>query len=182
MEKIFSDGALRWAVHALQMNLGAEKPAETWILNRNLSIDLVEIVNMEGTWTFIQAVAIIALLVKEHLFTGFIIIVEQAKDSNGKLKEDNMISPRDTHNLKYRFLPKMVIIKHGSNEMRIELGNQDKTSHYQSRTTYYSFSPHDPDTILAQLQSVAEEFAPFIEKLKKYLNVYPDAKDRHFLK
>ena len=52
--------------------------------------------------------------------------------------------------------------------------------HYQSRSTHYSFRAHDHNAILAQLTPTNNSFAPFIEKLKQYLNRYQDTDSRHF--
>ena len=182
LAKIFRDGVLRWAVRALEMDLGAEKPAEMWTLNENLSIEVLRcIINMQRSWTFTQAVAIIALLLKEHLYQNFTIEVKRARSSAKKLPEDNMIAPDDPHNTNYRFLPLSVTIIHPDDgAMPIVFGEQTETHHWQSRNSYYSFRAHSRDAILAQLTPINESFAPFIEKLKQYLNTYQDTDSRHF--
>jgi len=180
--KIFSDGALRWAVRALHMELGVEKPAETWTLNENLSIEVLHCnVDMQKSWTFIQAVAILALLLKEHLFENFTITVKQARSSAKKLPEDNMIAPDNRRDGQYRFLPLSVTIIHPDDgEMCIVFGEQDVDHHWQSRSSYYSFKYRTRDAILDQLTPINDSFAPFIEKLKQYLNIYQDTDSRHF--
>ena len=189
LPKIFSDGALCWAVRALKMDLGAEKPAELgaekpaemWTLNQNISVRILGcIVNMEGSWTFIQAVAIIALLLKEHLFQGFGIKVDQANDTtNGKLPSDNMIQPGDTDNRECRFLPLLLTITHNDDKMLIKFGDQKMYHNGQMRNDYFVFEDYNNGRILDQLVP-KPEFAPFIEKLKEYLNIYTDISSRHF--
>ena len=182
LAKIFSDGALRWAVRALQMDLGAEKPAEMWILNQNMSREILGcFVNMEGSWTFIQAVAIIALLLKEHLFQDFGIKVQRATDTtNSKLPSDNMIQPADTDNRKYRFLPLLLTITHNDDKMLIKFGDQKMYHNGQMRNDYFSFKAYNNSEIVAKLVPIKPVFAPFIEKLKEYLNTYTDTSSRHF--
>jgi len=182
LAKIFSDGALHWAVRALQMDLGAEKPAEMWTLNQNMSREILGcFVNMEGSWTFIQAVAIIALLLKEHLFQDFGIKVQRATDTtNSKLPSDNMIQPADTDNRKYRFLPLLLTITHNDDKMLIKFGDQERYDHAQSRSTYFSFKAYNNGRIVDQLVHIKPVFVPFIEKLKEYLNTYTDTSSRHF--
>jgi hypothetical protein len=182
LAKIFSDGALRWAVRALQMNLGAEKPAETWTLNKNMSDQILGcIVNMEGSWTFIQAVAIIALLLKEHLFQDFGIKVQRAVDTEKEnLPSDNMIDPMDADNRKYRFLPLLLTITHNNDSMLIKFGDQERHAHAQSRNIYFSFKAYNDGAIVDQFVDDKPVFAPFIEKLKEHLNTYQDTTSRHF--
>ena len=183
--KIFSDGALRWAVCALHMELGVEKPAEPaemWTLNENLSIEVLHCnVDMQKSWTFIQAVAILALLLKEHLFENFTITVKQARSSANKLPEDNMIAPDNRRDVQYRFLPLSVTIIHPDDgEMCIVFGEQDVDDNWQSRTSYCSVRDRTRNAILKQLIPLNDSFAPFIEKLKQYLNIYQDTDSRHF--
>ena len=182
LAKIFSDGALRWAVRALQMNLGAEKPVEMWTLNQKMSERIFRcIVNMEGDWTFIQAVAIIALLLKEHLFQDFEIKVQQATDTlHETLPSDNMIQPTNTDNRKYRFLPFLLTITHNKEKMLIKLGDQERYSPAATRSIYFSFKAYSDGDIIAQLAPDKQVFAPFINKLKEYLNRYQDTDSRHF--
>jgi hypothetical protein len=182
LAKIFSDGALSWAVRVLQMNLGAEKPVEMWTLNQKMSERIFRcIVNMEGDWTFIQAVAIIALLLKEHLFQDFEIKVQQATDTlHETLPSDNMIQPTNTDNRKYRFLPFLLTITHNKEKMLIKLGDQERYSPAATRSIYFSFKAYSDGDIIAQLAPDKQVFAPFINKLKEYLNRYQDTDSRHF--
>jgi len=80
-----------------------------------------------------------------------------------------------------RFLPLSVtIIYPDDGAMPIVFGEQMVYHNWQSRTSDYSFRAHSRDAILAQLTPINEIFAPFIEKLKQYLNTYQDTDSCHF--
>ena len=130
LSKIYSDGDLQWTVHALNMDLGAEKYDPEWSLDKPLSIDkLGVIVNFDAFWTYTQAVVIIALLLKQDKFPEIVLKVELGKeglyDDSGnecgqlstRIEVDNMISPT-TGAPNARLLPKALRV----NDLNIHLG------------------------------------------------------------
>jgi hypothetical protein len=193
LSKIYSDGDLQWTVHALNMDLGAEKVDTEWSLDESLSIDkLGVIVDFDADWTYTQAVVIIALLLKQHEFPEIVVEVGLGKeglyDDSGnecrqlskQRREDNMISPSNGAR-NARLLPKALRV----NDLIIRLGSESTYNDRMDQSRTISFSVVNEIRVISGLNQRSsaggdQRTNEFMDELQKYLLTYEIKEMRHW--
>jgi len=193
LSKIYSDGDLQWTVHALNMDLGAEKVDTEWSLDESLSIDkLGVIVDFDADWTYTQAVVIIALLLKQHEFPEIVVEVGLGKeglyDDSGnecrqlskQRREDNMISPSNGAR-NARLLPKALRV----NDLIIRLGSESTYNDRMEQCLTISFSVANRVRVNSRLDQLSsaggdQRTNEFMVDLLDYLNKYENKEMRHW--